>query len=214
MALTRDDRIQSTPRASKDPKSYEYARQMVYVLKTCWKRVTFDLQDWEKEVQEARQNKIWEQLGYDSIDEVLAKEVGYSEAELKIKCKQARDNPLAGHGTNQHSDLKDKDARENPLCEHGGVGNTKSSKYGTTVDYTLRRLARDNPELLDAIERGELSVNAAAIQAGIRKKPSQAEVCIKAFRKAENRMEVLKLITQSLEPYERIWIMDWLNEST
>jgi hypothetical protein len=90
-------------------------------------------------------------------------EVGYSEAELKIKCKQARDNPLAGHGTNQHSDVADKvlEARDNPLGQHAGVGNTKSSSDGTTVDYTLRRLARDNPEMLDAIEsrlRSRLSV--------------------------------------------------------
>jgi hypothetical protein len=85
-------------------------------------------------------------------------EVGYSEAELKLKCKQARDNPLAKNGTNQHLDLTDRvlDARDNPLCEHGkadrGVDNVKPTKGGNDTDYTLRRLARDNPEMLDAIE--------------------------------------------------------------
>jgi len=34
--------------------------------------------------------------------------------------------------------------------EKGNVCNTNNTKGGT-VDYTLRRLARDNPELLDAI---------------------------------------------------------------
>lgn len=35
--------------------------------------------------------------------------------------------------------------------------------------YTLRRLARDNPALLDKVEAGELTANAAAIEAGFRK---------------------------------------------
>ena len=201
MALTQDDKIQSSPRASKDPKSYEYARQMVYVLKTCWKRVRFDLQDWEKEVEEARQNKIWEKLGYDSIDEVLAKEVGYSEVELKIKIKQARDNPLA------EQEIGIEGGKPGPGRGNKTDGNTNCLN-GTTVDYTLRRLARDKPELLDAIERGELSVNAAAIQAGIRKKPTPEEVCVREWKKTSNRLEVLRSIALTLQPHEWAYLMD------
>jgi hypothetical protein len=177
---------------------------MVYVLKTCWKRVRFDLQDWEKEVEEAKQNKIWEKLGYASINEVLAKEVGYSEAELKIKCQQARDNPLAGHGGDRSVGDSIKEAKDNPLASHGERAeqgdNITLSKRGTDTTYTLRRLARDNPELLDAIERGELSVNAAAIQAGIRKKPTHEEVCIKAFRKCdqEQQVEILRILSEEV----------------
>jgi hypothetical protein len=76
------------------------------------------------------------------------------EAELKLKCKQARDNPLAKNGTNQHSDLADRalDAKDNPLAQHRGGDNVTPSSRGNDTDYTLRRLARDNPELLDAIE--------------------------------------------------------------
>ncbi len=37
---------------------------------------------------------------------------------------------------------------------------------GNSNEHVIRRLARDNPALLDKIEAGELSVNAAAIQAG------------------------------------------------
>jgi len=42
--------------------------------------------------------------------------------------------------------------------EKGNVCNTNITKGGT-VDYTLRRLARDAPELLDKIEVGELPKN-------------------------------------------------------
>ena len=66
-------------------------------------------------------------------------------------------------------------------------GDSIKLEQGTTNSNILRRLARDAPEMLDKIESGELSVNAAAIQAGIRKKPSHEEVCVKAFRKCENR---------------------------
>ncbi len=79
------------------------------------------------------------------------------------------------------------------------------------INIGLRRLARDCPELLDKIEAGELSVNAAAIAAGIRKKPSQAEICVKAFRKSENRLEAIKLIVGELEQFEKNIVRDWLD---
>lgn len=62
-------------------------------------------------------------------------------------------------------------ARENPLGSHGGLrgqgdGITLTER-GTSADYLTRRVARDAPELLGAIESGELSPAAAARQAGI-----------------------------------------------
>jgi len=65
---------------------------------------------------------------------------------------------------------------------------------GTDVDYTLRRLARDEPELLESIKRGEMSVNQAAIRAGIRKKPTPLQELLRAWNKAtkEERTEFLK----------------------
>jgi hypothetical protein len=62
--------------------------------------------------------------------------------------------------------------------------------------------------MLDKIESGELSVNAAAVKAGIRKRPSKAEICVSAFRKAENRLEPLRLIVAELEPFEAAIVRD------
>ena len=45
-----------------------------------------------------------------------------------------------------------------------------SSQQGNGKDYTLRRLMRDHPELLERVKSGELSANAAAIEAGFREK--------------------------------------------
>ncbi len=74
----------------------------------------------------------------------------------------ARENPA--------TPADQKKAPRNPNGRKGKsrVDNINSTKGGNDTTYTLRRLARDYPALLDKIEAGELSVNAAAIQAGIR----------------------------------------------
>jgi hypothetical protein len=46
---------------------------------------------------------------------------------------------------------------------------SSSIQHGTEQTYTLRRLARDNPELLDRVASGELSANGAAVLAGFRR---------------------------------------------
>jgi hypothetical protein len=55
-------------------------------------------------------------------------------------------------------------------------------------------------------------VNAAAIAAGIRKKPTPEEVCVKAFGKVENRLNTLKRIVDLLAPHERAVVRDWLED--
>jgi hypothetical protein len=45
-------------------------------------------------------------------------------------------------------------------------------QQGTGKAYTLDRLKRDRPELFEQVCDGKLSANAAAIQAGFRKRPA------------------------------------------
>lgn len=82
---------------------------------------------------------------------------GYSKLELDQKIDAAKANPLADVGE-----------IGNGRKDESRVDNVSSTKGGNDTDYTLRRLARDQPELLDEIKSGALSVNAAAIKAGIR----------------------------------------------
>ena len=74
---------------------------------------------------------------------------------LQLAITQAKAQPLAAHGTNQH--------REEDI--------TKSSppQLGNSQAYLLRRLARDAPEVLDQIgpDKEFKSARAAAIEAGI-----------------------------------------------
>lgn len=50
-----------------------------------------------------------------------------------------------------------------------------SAKQGNSRSYTLQRLKQQEPELFKRVTRGELSANAAAIEAGFRKKLSALE---------------------------------------
>jgi hypothetical protein len=81
---------------------------------------------------------------------------------------------------------------------NGEVGNGRSSdnvrptQHGNAATYTLRRLKRDAPALAEKVVRGELSANAAAIEAGFRAKqvqlakdPQQAAKTIIAARGPE-----------------------------
>jgi hypothetical protein len=71
-----------------------------------------------------------------------------------------------------------KHAKAQPLAHHGEIGNgradesrgsNRTSTRGETQAYLLRRIARDQPELLDQIgpDKPHRSARAAAIAAGI-----------------------------------------------
>ena len=83
---------------------------------------------------------------------------------------------------------------------------------GTSKDAALRRLRKDRADLHEKVIAGEISAHAAMIDAGFRKKPTPEEVCVKAFRKAENRMEALRLIASELQPHEAAVVRDWIVE--
>ena len=101
---------------------------------------------------------------------------------------------------------------ENNSRNKNRVDNINSVKGGTDTTYTLRRLARDAPAILSKVQSGELSINAAAIAAGIRKKPTPAEIIVKTFAKVENRLETLRSIVRTLSDAEKQVVKDWFSE--
>ena len=48
----------------------------------------------------------------------------------------------------------------------------------------MKRLKRDHPELAERVVNGELSANAAAIQAGFRKRPTGFDELVRAWKRA------------------------------
>ncbi len=80
--------------------------------------------------------------------------------------------------------------REVMKGNHGGntsiVSNINNDKRsaGTTRSYTLSRLQRQAPELFKRVCDGEMSANAAAIEAGFRKKDTPLDLLHRAWKKA------------------------------
>lgn len=155
---------------------------------------------------------VYSELGFKSPEEMIRE--GYELEPAQVSLAVAW---LKANGTEKPVGL----GEIAPLAKHGEIGNgrknesrddnIRSTHYGTDTEYTLRRLKRDAPELLVQIESGELSVNAAAIKAGIRKKPNPEEVCIKAFRKSENRVMAIRSIVKELTGQERQLLIKMLS---
>lgn len=206
MAITQDDKIRSTPRAMKDPKSYEYARQMVYVLKTVWGRVSFDLKHWDKELEEAKRNKIWlrHKPKYGSLEELLAKEVGFSDAEYEVKKKTQIRNLSEEHPDWTQQQIADEVGCSKPYVNKVLTKKSESDESVNTPDHLKSRTDKADfrklpHELQEKVRVKEVSLNAAAIQAGIRKKPTPEDACFKAFRKCSDLKEMLRRLQEYYE---------------
>jgi hypothetical protein len=154
--------------------------------------------------------EVWREASFKSAEDMIRNGYELDPVEIELAVAWLRHNEPNSEVSLSDVAAKVAKAKANRLPQNGEAGRGRTAESfgitkatnGTDVDYTLRRLHRDAPEMLDRIESGELSVNQAAIAAGIRKKPTQAEVCVKAFRKASNRVEVLKLIIDELEDEE------------
>lgn len=164
---------------------------------------------------------VYADLGFASAEEMIRHGYELDPSQVSLAVAWLKANSDAAPVGMADLSKKIAEAKERPLADVGDIGRGRSNrvdnvnsnaKGGNETEYTLRRLARDAPAMLDKIESGELSVNAAAIAAGIRKKPSQAEIAVKAFRKAENRLEAMRLMIDTLEPFEAAIVRDWAME--
>jgi hypothetical protein len=98
--------------------------------------------------------------------------------------------------------------REMMTPQHGGDRRSEDApiktdnvslepKHGTSRAYTLTRLKHDRPDLYGRVKARGLSANAAAIEAGWRKKPDALERLRRAWRhaSAEERAAFLREVT-------------------
>lgn len=107
---------------------------------------------------------------------------------------KSRSNP---QGRNQHSAPETDDGSTNII--------SRTTKHGNRRDYALERLERDAPELYDAVQRNELSPNAAAIKAGFRPKtftiradrPESIVATLRRQLSPDVYAELVQLITSS-----------------
>lgn len=164
----------------------------------------------------------WEFLGYSSPEDMIRKgyELEPQEIELAVAWLKLNspDEPV-GIAT-IHTKIAE--AKAKPLAEHrrptkeeqtDKVDNVKFTQGGNQSEYLLRRLARDNPEILDELEAGKIkSVRQAAIAAGIVKVKNADEKAVEAVRKAENVTVVAKALWDRCDSQERAMVrLVWEN---
>jgi len=61
-----------------------------------------------------------------------------------------------------------------------------SGQGGNSRDYTLARLKRDRPDLAEMVIGGAMSANAAAIEAGFRRRDTPVDTLRRAWGKASD----------------------------
>lgn len=168
--LARDMPIDiSGPRALKDPRSKAYAIQTVQALKRLLDTVRIERELVQKELDEIRQYRHWEVLGYPD-------EQALFEAEGVAKTKLAQ--VLAADPAVERQRKHGKVSGDAPLF--------KSNQHSSTsAERLVRRLKRDAPEIAAALARGEYpSARAAAIAAGIVRVPSVLDRLRRLWSKA------------------------------
>jgi hypothetical protein len=161
------------PRGLLDPRSKEYAIQTVSALRRLVESEKADQIRIEKELATVREYRHWEVLGYKSEDALLEGELG-KEAVSKlyaIGVKAEQEAKVISQGTRT-----DKLESTSLLCNEVRQGNAAS--------YLARRIARERPDILERMKKGEFeSVRAAAIEAGIIKVPTLFDQTKKLYLK-------------------------------
>lgn len=166
------DKAQVGPRQLKEPGSPDWCWQTVYYLKDCMRHVGEEWRQAEQVLGDLVNTRAWEVIPpgepYGTLNKMLKAEIGLDERAIKDLIRQAT---LAGQGRPKKGDIVTFKSDEL------GRGNSET--------HTLRRLRRDHPDLAERVERGELSANKAAIQAGFRHRSMSIPVddAERAFRR-------------------------------
>lgn len=184
------------------------------------RELTIDVERALKFVDLAEQNQLWRFVGKESLAELFERRDLTLEAieQYRRGVQLLRDKGHLGTITKEQARIAAiTEAEANKDRQQGKRNDLTSTKFvevGSTNknENVLRRLARDHNGIFEKVKSGELSVNQAAIAAGIRKKPTPEEIVVKSFAKSTNRLETLKTLLGHLTDAEKQVIKDWLSE--
>lgn len=116
------------------------------------------------------------------------------DAEVLTMFREAMTPSKGGDGSNQHNEKK--------RANNNNIIISSPSTQGTSKSYTLSRLEKESPELFRRVIAGELSANAAAIEAGFRVKtvsiPLDPQKTADALKRHFSRKQI-KAIIQALK---------------
>lgn len=120
---------------------------------------------------------VWHELGYESAADMIRNgyELDAEEIEVAVAWLKHNDPEIEVSLPEVSAAAR---AEQLGVPKHGG--NRKSEEFqgdnvtlkrrGNDPTYTCRRLLRDHPDLFERVKSGELSANAAAVEAGFRKR--------------------------------------------
>lgn len=178
---------------------------------------------------------VWEELGFASSEEMIRNGYKLDPVEIELAVAWLKHNATSEEiGLDAvkakadsirelrqaHPDWTQQQIADEVGCSKQYVSEVSSKSLDSkeTVDPPEHLTATDSKadfrklpaELQEAVRAKHISLNAAAIQAGVRHKPSKAEICVKAFRASENRLEPLRQIVKTLDDHERAVLLEWL----
>ena len=165
MVSEQDAASMEGPRALKQPGDPAWCWQTVSALQSMWKGLDLNLEMYLRTWADAEEHRIWEKIPYESP---------YGSKEAMLEQLAIGDELQARAHTSEQAVVAI------PLRQNGGARKKGEQsklgiadrKYGNNADYYTARIARDHPEILERMIRGEFSsVRAAAKEAGIYRNP-------------------------------------------
>jgi hypothetical protein len=162
------------PRDLKTPGSFEWIVQTTSYAQRVWVSLDRDTKDWLKVVTEIDEQQVWNvyppEKPYGTRDAYFRGEFGKPEPEL-TGAKAAQQ--LAKNGR--------------PSKENSGITRVSLGKENS-VAYIRARLERDGQhELLDQVEKGQITAHGAAVQLGWRRRMLHHAATVEGFAAAARR---------------------------
>ncbi|MPZ13962.1 MAG: hypothetical protein GEU73_05995 [Chloroflexi bacterium] len=187
------------PRALKAVGSPEWCWQTIDGLKSYYGYLDRDWERVERLLGELEAARAWEVVPpegpYGSLDRMLQAELGTDERTFRSRVVTAREHaeratPAAAH-------------RRPTKQEQANKGSVRTFiKRGETSDYLAARIARDRPDILEAMKAGQFpSVHAAARAAGVLGPRISVAPTVTGFARA---------IARSLSPADRRVLIEQL----
>jgi predicted transcriptional regulator len=189
--------------------SIERAKSLGIDVWSTSKGLETTLQLWETKLCVLRREKPWQALGLKSAEEFVKAVVGKTTREIGKEITKRtqiqtyhRDNPEA-----KQEDIAKRFGVSQPYVSQ--VISKPSDSDNLVIPSNLKSRTdqadfRKLPaELREMVTSRQVSLNQAAIQAGIRKKPTPEDQCLRAFKKCSDKAGLLLRLQEYLEAVSR-----------
>jgi transcriptional regulator with XRE-family HTH domain len=190
--------------------SVERAKSLGIEVWSTSKRLDTTLNLWQTELSVLQREKPWKALGLKSADDFVKAVVGKSTKEIsKEITKRTQIQKLR----KEHPEWTQQQIAEEVNVDKAYVSRVLTNKLqcNNTVNAPEHIKTRPHqadfrklpPELQAKVASREISLNQAAIQAGIRRKPSDSDTVLKAFTRAQDRVGLLRDILSAFIASDR-----------